>query len=157
MYTSRSLEASDLAIICTFPQHAEELQYFFPSATYPLTPEQIIEKVQTRQEPTCILFDKEVIAFANLYQTEEESCFLGNVIIAPAFRGRGAAAFLLETMTQLAKARFGVNVMKLICQSTNTRGLVFYRKHGFLPVDLFSKQTATGEYVVGIRMERRID
>ncbi|AZN41139.1 GNAT family N-acetyltransferase [Paenibacillus albus] len=156
MFTSRPLEESDLARICTFVQNEEELQYFYPAAKFPLTPEQIVEKVQTRQLPTCILHENEVVAFANLYQVEDKSCFLGNVIIAPAFRGRGAAAFLLETMIDQAKARFGITVMKLITHNTNTRGLIFYRKHGFIPVELLSNRTDAGEYIVGIRMERSV-
>ncbi|REE69663.1 acetyltransferase (GNAT) family protein [Paenibacillus taihuensis] len=157
MYASRPLEESDLDTICTFPQNPEELRYFFPSASFPLTPDQLRDKVATRAQPTCIIYENEVVASANLYQIEADSCYLGNVIVAPAFRGRGAAAFLLETMISLVRAKYGVTVMKLICESSNTRGLLFYRKHGFLPVDLFGKQSASGEIVVGIRMERRIE
>ena len=40
-FTCRAVAAYDLPHICQFPQHAEELFYLYPNASYPLTCDQL--------------------------------------------------------------------------------------------------------------------
>ena len=156
MYSSRNLTPIDLDVICSFPRNQEEMIFSFPRAVYPLTPDQILETIRNRLQPTVVLRDNQVVAFATLYDVKEFSCYLGNVIVSPGYRGRGAASYLLEVMEKVAKEEFSTSRLKLICQNTNTRGLIFYKKHGYSPVNLFSRQNESGDYVVGIEMEKLI-
>ncbi|MBW5444457.1 GNAT family N-acetyltransferase [Cohnella sp. CFH 77786] len=134
----RSLAPDDLEAICSFPQSAEELFYVSPKASYPLTPEQIWQTASERFHPTvvCDAESGKVAAYANLYDwnEEEKSCWLGNVIVAPSWRGRGGAAeFLLQAMMEQARVKLGADRLKLYCHNPNTRALLFYIRIGFAP------------------------
>lgn len=138
MYFQRSLENRDLETISSFPESQEELFYISPKFNYPLTPDQILNLVKDRFEPTVII-DKsihEAVAYANIYKDEEGSFWLGNVIVSPRFRGKGASQYLLNVMLDKAKSNLNIEVLKLACHSTNSRGLAFYSKHGFKPFDI---------------------
>ncbi|GAA0384840.1 GNAT family N-acetyltransferase [Paenibacillus motobuensis] len=140
MYSQRSLESRDLETICMFPQCEEELFYVSPRFVYPLTTDQILNIVKDRFEPTVILNNvtKEVVAYANIYKddSEESSFWLGNVIVSPKYRGKGAAQYLLNVMLDKAKNNLRIERIKLACHSTNSRGLAFYSKYGFKPFDM---------------------
>lgn len=140
MYTHRNLEHKDLEVICTFPQAADELVYISPKFQYPLTPDQILALLKDRFEPTVIL-DRaadEVVAYANIYgyDAEERTCWLGNVVVSPTYRGRGASQYLLDVMLNKAKSILGAETIRLACHNTNSRGLAFYVKYGFKPYDI---------------------
>lgn len=140
MYLHRSLEIGDLETICLFPQSQEELFYMSPRFVYPLTPDQIMNLAKDRFEPTVILEDakNEVVAYANIYadELEENSFWLGNVIVSPESRGKGASQYLLNVMSEKAKNTLKTEKLKLACHSTNLRGLAFYSKSGFKPFDM---------------------
>jgi|HigsolmetaGSP11D_1036233.scaffolds.fasta_scaffold00724_4 RimJ/RimL family protein N-acetyltransferase len=126
----------------------------FPKAVYPLTPDQLEEAAKNRFKPTVILHRERVVAYANFYDVDDQSCWLGNVIVAPDYRGKGAATYLIEVMTNVAAEELNVRKMKLVCHNTNTRGLLFYAKHGFKPYDVSIRQKPSGELVAGILMEK---
>ncbi len=156
MYTYRALLPGDLESICTFPQNEEELYYMYPKAIYPLTPGQIEEAVKNRLKPTVILHNQEVVAYANLYDLDSHSCWLGNVIVSPEYRGKGVAQYLIEVMSRIAKEEFKVRKLKLVCHNTNTRGILFYTKYGFKPYEISLRQKPSGEYIAGIHMEKEL-
>jgi RimJ/RimL family protein N-acetyltransferase len=153
-YTHRPLLAEDLAAICSLPQNAEELYYMFPKAVYPLTPEQIEEALRTRLEPTVVLYGREIAAYANLYNYDGDSCWLGNVIVAAGHRGKGASRYLVETMESIAKNGLHARRLRLVCHNTNTRGILFYHKLGYRPFDISARTKPTGEPIAGIHMEK---
>ncbi|WP_235918278.1 GNAT family N-acetyltransferase [Paenibacillus lutrae] len=62
----------------------------FPKGTYPLTSQQLEEEALRRKCPTVLTCSGEIAGYANLYDSAENACWLGNVIVSPAFRGRGA-------------------------------------------------------------------
>lgn len=138
MFKHRPLAEEDLATIASFPQSEDELFYVSPRFLYPLTAEQIARLLQDRHAPTVIVdsSDGSAAGYANLYDRTSESCWLGNVIIAPSYRGTGAAAALIEAMKRLAKTELGVRRLQLSCHQSNARGLVFYHKCGFKPYDM---------------------
>jgi len=138
MYISRSLSNNDLETICSFPQTAEELFYMSPKFQYPLNPDQIIKLLEGRYEPTVIVdtMTDNVVAYANLYDKSESRCWLGNVICSPAYRGKGAAEVLINTMIDKAKHKLGIKNLVLSCHNTNSRGLVFYDRLGFKPIGI---------------------
>jgi len=154
MYTHRRLQPGDLASVCSLPRNEEELYYMFPKATYPLTPEQIEEALKSRLEPTVVLHGDAVVAYANLYGHDGESCWLGNFIVAQDYRGRGASRYLIETMEAIAKHRLNVRRLRLVCHNTNTRGMLFYHKMGYKPFDISLRTRPSGEYIAGIHMEK---
>lgn len=154
MFTYRSLEPNVYPVICTFPQNEQELFSMFPAGKYPLTPEQIAESVKTRWYPTVVLHGNKVVGYANFYGLEEKSkCFLGNVILAPQYRGKGASTALITEMIRQTKEELKVGKLQLICHNTNITGLLFYKKMGFKPIDLTSMKNHLNETIVGISME----
>lgn len=158
-YSYRPLSDDDLAVICAFPQNAEELFYMGPSYSFPLTPEQIKSRLPDRYCPTVILDrDRMPVAYANLYDpnTEESSCWLGNVIVSPEHRGTGTAAFLIEMMMTRAREELGCERMKLYCHNTNTRALLFYTKIGFIPIGSKPRLNHKQQPIVAIEMEKHL-
>ncbi len=157
MYSHRPLSHADLETICTFPQSEEELFYVSPRFVYPLTPEQILELVANRFEPTVIVEDEtgNAVAYANLYDKNADECWLGNVIVSPAHRGKGAAEVLINTMMHKAKHNQEIKILKLSCHNTNTRALAFYHKHHFKPYDLKTIHMKT-KGIMTIQMKRQL-
>lgn len=154
MFTYRSLEPDDYPVISEFPQNELELFSMFPSGKYPLTPEQIAESAKNRWYPTVVLHENKVIGYANFYGLEEKiKCFLGNVIVAPPYRGKGASTALINEMIRKAKEELKVGKLQLVCHNTNITGLLFYKKIGFKPFDLTPMKNHLGETIVGISME----
>ncbi|MGV2883970.1 GNAT family N-acetyltransferase [Paenibacillus taichungensis] len=70
-----------------------------------------------------------------ILRIKKEVCWLGNVIVSKDFSGKGAANYLLKTMIMKAKSIYKVKHLLLSCHSTNSRGLAFYHKHGFKPIN----------------------
>jgi ribosomal protein S18 acetylase RimI-like enzyme len=151
------LQSGDYAAVCALPQNEEELYYMFPRATYPLTPEQVEASLENRLEPTVVLQNGQIVAYANLYGHDGESCWLGNVIVAADYRGKGAARYLLDTMESVARHKLNVNRLKLVCHNTNTRALLFYTKQGYKPYDVSLRMKPSGETLAGILMEKMLE
>ncbi|MFD0673776.1 GNAT family N-acetyltransferase [Cohnella sp. GCM10027633] len=158
-YEHRDLAERDLEAISMFPTSRDELFFIGPRFVYPLTPEQIREMLANRASPTVLVNgDDAPIAYANLYDLNPEgsTCWLGNVIISPAYRGQGVAEHLLRTMMHKARDEHGIGTLKLYCHNTNTRALLFYVKHGFVPCGGNVVENREGIKIVAIEMERRL-
>lgn len=154
MYNCRPAVSTDYPIIASFPQSEEELFYMFPSATYPLTANQIEENVKNRWCPTVVLCGDDVVGFANFYGYEQgKHCYLGNVIVSVEHRGKGAAEYLISRMIKVAKEELKVPRLALTCHHTNPRGLLFYKKMNFVPFDITKMYNRKQEVIVGIQME----
>ncbi|MEY9092786.1 GNAT family N-acetyltransferase [Paenibacillus sp. RC84] len=94
-----------------------------------------------------------IAAYANLYDcVREKECWLGNVIVAPEYRGKGASSFLIRTMMDRAKRELGVPFLNLVCHNTNTPALLLYAKLGFCPFDVSEKTGPDGKRLAGIHM-----
>jgi len=91
----RPLQEKDLESICTFPRSEEELFYMFPKARYPLTPEQLLGVAENRHDPTVVLVNGVVAGYGNFIEVHERDyCSIGNLIIKPLERGKGAASYI---------------------------------------------------------------
>lgn len=159
MYIHRSLEDKDLKAISVFPQSEEEVKFISPRFSYPLTPNQIVDLLKDRLEPTVVLEQgtEEVVAYANIYgvDSEDSDCWLGNVIVSPKYRGLGASKYLLNVMLEKAKHILGVKTIRLACHNTNSRGLAFYSKYEFKPYDM--KIINIGDKrIISIHMSREL-
>ncbi|WP_158606374.1 GNAT family N-acetyltransferase [Paenibacillus ginsengarvi] len=158
MYTCRPAQSEDYQTICTFVETEDELYFMFPSGKFPLQAGQLEQNAKNRWCPTIVEDESGIAGYANFYGYEEgKQCHLGNVIVAPAHRGQGAAAFLIRTMITKASAELNVPRLLLVCHSTNPRALLFYDKLGFKPFALSKKLNFRGEAIVGISMEKLLE
>jgi ribosomal protein S18 acetylase RimI-like enzyme len=156
MFGYRDATDDDLAAICAFPRDRDELYFMFPKASFPLAKEELIEAARARFSPTAILADSAVIGYANFYEARGGGrSSLGNVIVAPAWRGRGAASFLVRTMERIARDRYGAAVLHVSCFNANTAGLLLYTKMGFLPGSI-ERREGEGTTVAVIHLEKNL-
>ena len=153
LFSCRAVEADDLPHICQFPQHADELFYIYPKATYPLTCDQLAKAIASRQQATVLLTNQEVIGFANFYHWEYGGgCKIGNFIIKAEYRGQGAGSFLLKHMMELARAHYDATHVEISCFNPNTHGLLFYTQHGFEPFHIEPRCTPSGKAIALIHL-----
>ena len=153
MFTHRPLQEKDLQSICTFPRSAEELFYMFPKATHPLTPEQLLGVAENRHDPTVVLVNGVVAGYGNFIEVHERDyCSIGNLIIKPAERGKGAASYLIRVFVDMAFQRYSASYVRISCFNHNTAGLLLYYKLGFRPVDMEERKTPDGRRVALIHM-----
>lgn len=132
MMVCRGVQPADLAAICAIPASREELFYAFPAAeVFPLTEPVLAATIAARSDSTVVEVDGEVAAFANFYRWGEAGCTLGNLMVAPAFRGRGVARYLVRHMMGLAYRQHGASRLQLSCFNRNTAGLYLYQSLGF--------------------------
>nr|WP_165842284.1 GNAT family N-acetyltransferase [Paenibacillus xerothermodurans] len=125
----------------------------YPRWTYPVLPAAIEALALQRHAATVITLSDEVVGYSNLYDVQQGShCWLGNVIISPAHRRKGAGAYLIQTMMEKARKEAGVRQLKLMCHNINTRALLLYRKLGFKPFDAEEMQDKAGNNLLLIKM-----
>jgi len=133
---TRATLFDDLPVICGFAKDADELYYAFPKAKYPLTADQILPSFEGRQGNTTVVFESRVVAFANYISVaQNESVTIGNVLVDPAFRGKGIGRFLIEHMEQTAIRNYKARFCRIPCFNRNTSGLLFYHALGYRPID----------------------
>ena len=61
----RTVEVSNLKKLCQLPKDEEELFFMFPKADFPLTIDQLKNTIKDRFDSTVVLFNNEVVGFAN--------------------------------------------------------------------------------------------
>lgn len=159
MITYRDLLDQDVALVCAFPQNEVESFYASPAIRYPWTPDQVRKIVEQRRSPTVVVDAKDKpIAYSNLYDfdLEEGCCWLGNVLVSPAYRGKAVASYLVEVMMKRAREEHSCTRMKLYCHNTNTRALLLYSKIGFRPCGSKIVLNYEGQNIVAIEMEKNL-
>lgn len=152
MLGHRPFHNSDLQKICSFPQNREEVYYFFPKATYPLTPEQLQRAIDQRSDSTVVEQNGKVAGFANFYHWKDKKCRIGNVVVSPSARGQGVATYLIKTMIHQARTRHAATLIEISCFNQNTAGLLLYRKLGFEPFEVEERQNPNKMRVALIHM-----
>ncbi len=155
IFASRPVQEDDLPLICTFPQSAQELFFMFPKADYPLTIEQLAYAISQRYDSTVVLLDNQLAGFANFYRCEPgDCCAIGNVVVSPALRGKGAGRYLIESMVQIALDKYHVKQVEISCFNQNASGLLLYSKIGFMPSKIEKRLDKDGNPVALIQMKR---
>ena len=87
-----------------------------------------------------------MVAFANFYRWETGGvCAIGNVMVAPAARGRGVARYLIEQMLDTAFTRHQACEVQVSCFNPNVAGLLLYPQLGFLPCGVEERAGKGGE------------
>lgn len=139
--TFRQAKRADLAEILNFPLNKTELFYFFPSAVYPLTLEQLYKQLNERHDSTIMLQEKQIVGFANFYNVENRNiAFIGNVIIKPEKRKQGFGKQLIQNMISTCFKQLNLAEVHLSCYNSNTKALLFYKQLGFKPYAIEAKQ-----------------
>lgn len=135
--TYRDFTSDDLETVCKLPRNKQELFFMFPKADFPLTIDQLKNTIKDRFDSTVVLFNNEVVGFANFYEVRESQyCAIGNVIVSPCFRNRGVGTFLINIMEYIGKKKYNVSELHLSCFDTNTNGLLLYTKLGYKPYEI---------------------
>ncbi len=130
----RPANQNDLPELLSFPQSEEELFYFFPSATSPLTLEQLQKQLSNRHQSTAMLKNNRLIGFANFYNVENRKvAFIGNVIIHSEERRKSYGRLLIKQMLKLGFEQLQLREIHLSCFNSNTPALLFYQQLGFVP------------------------
>lgn len=125
----------------------------FPKAVWPLTVEQLSQAISQRFESTVLLAGTDVVGFANYYKCEPGlSCSIGNVIVSPQVRGKGAGRYFVETMTAIAFDKYQVHHVEISCFNQNVTGLLLYAKLGFTPYSIEERLDPVGNRVALIHM-----
>lgn len=155
MYVYRDVQGNDFEQICLFPQNEEELFYMFPRASYPLRADDLRACASERIEPTVFLSDGNLAGYANIIKVEQGSSgSIGNIIVAPSFRGKGLGRYILDVMIQKLKDQFSIKEARLACYSINVSGLTLYHKYGFIPYSFDLRSDYKGENTVLIHLKK---
>lgn len=157
MYTCRDAKEEDFTVIAAFPENKTELFYMFPRGAFPLDPNHLLEVSRERFLPTVIESEGAVVGYSCFYGHEEgEKCWLGNFIIHPKSRGKGAATYLLETMMERAGEELRVRELHLVCHNPNTKALLLYTKLGFTPYGVRILKDQDDQPIAGITMMKEL-
>lgn len=149
----RPVTALDLPLLCTFPRTEEELFYLYPSARYPLTPEQLARCIAQRSAPTVVEDGGRVVAFADLFRLKGSRLVnIGNVMVAPEARGRGVGRYLIEAMVDSARTLYGARRVRVSCFNRNTAGMLLYAKLGFVPCGVEERTDWLGRRVALVHL-----
>lgn len=158
MFRYRNARKEDFQTIAQFPQNRMEYFYMFPKGAYPPDPDQLYEASLNRLLATVIECDQEIAGYCNVYDlVEQQLCWLGNVIIHPKYRGKGAGKYLITHMMARVRTELNVPELRLICHNTNTTALLFYDKLGFKPFDIVRLNDPDQQIIAGIKMFKRLD
>jgi len=157
-FMHREVTSDDLPIICNFPQDEIELYFMFPKAVFPLTIDQLKSSINCRFDSTVIFYIDTIIGFANFYEVfETQYCSIGNVIVNPLFRGKGAGAYLINTMEKIAVSKYNVKEIHISCFNQNVTGLLLYYKLGYVPYDIEKRLDKKSIPVALIKLKKIIE
>ena len=153
----REVNSADLEIICRFPQDETELFFMYPKSVFPLTIEQLKTAIDSRYDSTVILSNNAVVGFANFHEViNDQYCSIGNVIINPAFRGKGFGTGLIKIMENIAVKKYKVKEIHISCFNQNVTGLLLYSKLGYTPFEIEKRLDKKLQPVALIKMKKAI-
>ena len=155
---TRPVAEAGFARLCTFAQSAEELFFLFPKASFPLTPAQLARAVAARADSTVVEGGGQVLAFANFYQWQVDgACAIGNVMVAPDYRGNGVGRALIDAMIMTALSKYRAREVRVSCFNRNTAALLFYARLGFLPCGIEPRLDGQGLPVALLHLRRAVE
>ena len=130
--------AEELREVCPFFKDEEELFFTFPFASFPFEYDELSERMKERNHLTVLTENEKIKAFASLYGIKrKESCFVGNVIVAPDARQRGYGKMLLKNIMEKSRKKYKLKEIRIHCNCKNIKGLLFYSGLGFEPCSIF--------------------
>ncbi len=153
----RKATSDDFSAICRLIKSKEELYLVYPSGTYPFTVDQLKDLSKRRNELTVMVENKDIIAFANFYNYEpNKSAYIGNVIIAKKYRGRGFGKEIISHMLRIAKEKYNLKIVKISVFSDNISALLLYSGFGFSPYEVEERKNINGNRVAIIHLEKKL-
>jgi len=125
----------------------------FPQATFPLRASQLHSAIAQRSDSSVVEMEGVLAGFANLYRWENNGrCSIGNLVVAPALRGKGVAQFMLKNMIELAFLKYEASEVTISCFNANIAGLLCYPKLGFRPFEIEKRIDKHGNPVALIHL-----
>jgi len=130
----------------------EELYLIYPSAKYPWDVHQLRKLAEKRPNFTVGIERGELMAFAALYNVKPNaSAFIGNLIVADHFKGKGFGKALTEHMISICHLQYNAKA-HLSVFSFNTKAVLMYASLGFQPYAIEERKNLKGEPVALIHM-----
>ncbi len=144
---------SDFEAVVELVSDREELFRVYPGGTHPFTVDQVLLLAESRKELTVAVERGRVIGFANLYNVEPGKwAYIGNVVVARDFRGRGIGRHLVSHMVRQAFDKYGVGEARISVFNNNTPALLLYAELHFQPYAVEERIDLSGTRVGLIHM-----
>lgn len=157
IYKYREASSDDFADVCNLIKNKEELFLIYQNGQFPLTVEQLKELAQVRKELTVITDGTKIIGFANFYNyRQDESAFIGNVVIDESYRGQGLGKEIVTYMLRQAIDKYHLPEVKISVFSSNTPALLLYSGFGFSPYEIEERKDKNGKRVALIHMRFKL-
>ena len=153
MFKFRSATEDDFNTICSLVKNEKELYLVYPAATFPWTVEQLIELSKVRTELTVVVDEEQVIGFANLYNYEPEKiAYVGNVVVATDYRGRGVGKAIVQHMLKVAFTKLSLPELRILVFNSNTPAMLLYSSFGFVPYEIEERLDTNKDRIALIHM-----
>ena len=152
----RPVAEADQAAILEWLADQAELFRVYPAAVPPFDRHQLQTLLHEREESTILEMAGEAAGFANLYHVRPRAhAFIGNVIIAPRWRGQGLGTELLRHMLDRIRARH-IPEARLSVFADNTPALRLYHRHGFTPYAMEERTDPHGRMVILLHLKKTV-
>lgn len=153
MIKIREATEKDFKEVCGLVKTKEELFWVYPSGTYPLDEAQLMKIQRDRKELTVVVVNGKIAGFANLYDYKEnESAFIGNVLVGREYRGQGLGRKIVSYMLNAAFEKYHLPEVKISVFSENALALLLYSGFGFFPYEIEERKNPEGKRVALIHM-----
>ncbi|MGD8560262.1 MAG: GNAT family N-acetyltransferase [Gammaproteobacteria bacterium] len=150
----RAIHPEELKWIPPLIPDRDELFRVYPAGHYPFTHEQVQQLYSDRFEFTVICEDNNIVGFANLYDCiQGQYAFIGNLFIAPDYRGHGLGTVLLQYMIKAAFEKYRLPEVRLSVFADNTNALALYTRFGFRVYDNEERVDPQGSTVKLLHMK----
>ncbi|HDP89119.1 MAG TPA: GNAT family N-acetyltransferase [Thioalkalivibrio sp.] len=153
----RAATRNDFDAIVRLVPSRNELFRVYPKGMHPFTIEQMQALAESRNELTVAVNRDAVIGFANLYDVQAGRwAFVGNVVVAPDFRGQGVGRLLVSHMIQRAFDAYGAQEVRISVFNDNTPALLLYAGMNFRPYAVEERTDPSGARVglLHMRLEK---
>jgi ribosomal protein S18 acetylase RimI-like enzyme len=154
----RKATAQDYDAIVRLVPTEGELFLVYPKGEHPFTVEQVHLLAESRKELTVVVEKGEVIGFANLYDVQPgQWAFIGNVVVAKDYRGRGIGRLLVAHMIRQAFEIHNVKEVRISVFNSNTPALLLYKGMNFIPYAIDERTSPSGirAGLIHMRLEQK--
>lgn len=149
----RAATPDDFEAIVRLVPTRDELFLVYPKGKHPLTVEQLHALAESRKELTVAVENGQVVGFVNLYDVQQGRwAFIGNVVVARNFRGRGLGRLLVSHMIRRAFDAYHVPEVRISVFNDNTPALLLYAGMNFRPYAVEERTNPSGMRVGLIHM-----
>lgn len=116
-----------------FKDEASLSKWSGPGFRYPFTKDTFFQDLNTEKLASfCLLCEQgEFVAFGQFY-TRLDRIHLARLVVNPAFRGKGIAERLINSLIQKGKAQLQLKSASLFVLSDNLPAVAAYQKSGFI-------------------------